>query len=244
MLPRMSLYMLKRISRDLVSLAILFITPLVLITILGLVADEAMNELLGLRQVDVVAVTMILAFQLFAGFYTLELMQQDLLKDRKWRIRSLPIPITHYMYSILIVTVFYGGLQSYALTQYTRIVYDVTWGDQLRLVPAIFLISLFIQSVYLNIALYLKNFKTMERTATGLGLFSMLVGGVWFQMPDQPILNFLGTYGNPFSLAQNILIDGMRSKVSTEGLISTGILVFLILLLNALGFHRGRSVHV
>lgn len=163
MIIRNSLYIFKRIYKEIVTLGILFITPLVLITILAMISDGAIDDIMGIPRVDSVALTMILGFQLFAGFYTLELMNQDLIKVRKWKLMSLPIKINRYMYSIIIVTTLYGGLQSYALTHYTRIVYNVSWGNQLRLVLGIILMSLVMQLIYLNIALFFKTYKSMER---------------------------------------------------------------------------------
>lgn len=240
---KMSFFTLKRILKDIVSLGILFITPMVLITILGMIADGAVNENLGIPQVDAIALNMILAFQLFAGFYTMELMKQDLLEKRKWRMMSLPIPIYRYMQSILLVTIFYGGLQSYLLTHFTRIFYDVNWGNQLQLIFAIFLISIVMQSIYLNIALSFKKYKTMERTALGIAFTSMFFGGVWFQLPDQAILNFLGTYGNPYSLAENVLLDGMRGQFSIEGILSIVFLGSLSLVLIILSSYLGRRAY-
>src|SRR5690554_344634 len=227
MIFQTSKYVLKRVLRDFISIGILFVTPLALITILGLIADGSMDELLGIPMTDSVALSIILAFQLFSGFYTLELIQQDLLKARKWRLMSLPVSLNRYMYSIILVTTTYGGLQSFMISHYTRIVYGVNWGSQLRLLLGIMIISFMIQTLYLNIALFLKDIKTMERTATGIGLLSLLLGGVWFQLPDNSVLNFLGTYGNPYSLAQNILLDGMKAQVTFEGLVSMGICVLL-----------------
>lgn len=243
MILKLSTFVFKRVSKDLISLAILFITPLVLITILGTIADDTMNELMGIPEADVVALTMILAFQLFTGFYTLELMKYDLLKDRKWRMMALPIPMHRYMFSILIVTILYGGLQSYALTHYTSWMYDVTWGEQLRLIAGILVISAAVQTMYLNLALFIKSFKTMERAATSIALGSMLLGEVWFSLPDYGIFNFLGTYGNPFSLGVNILLDGMKGQWTTEGILSGVIFILFSLLMLWVSGLKGRRMY-
>lgn len=237
---KMSFFTLKRISKNLVNLAILFIAPLVLITILGMIAEGGMDENQGIPLVDAVSLQIILTFQLFAGFYTLELMKQDVLEKRKWRMMSLPIPMYRYLHSMLIVTTIYGGIQSFLLTIYTWIVYDVTWGNQLRLILAILLISFFIQSIYLNIALYLRKYKNMERVAVGIALTSMLLGNVMFPLPDGPLFDFMGTYGNPYSLAENLLLDGMRGQFTTEGMLSMGILFSLGILLIISSTYRGR----
>ena len=242
MLLRSSKFILKRVLRDFVSLAILFLMPLALITILGLVSDGAINENLGINMNASVSLSMIIAFQMFAGFYTLELMRADLLRERKWRLKSLPISLHHYVYSIIIVTTIYGGLQSYVLTHYTRIVYGVTWGNQGRLILAILLMSFVIQMIYLNLAVHLKNYKTMERSAITISLVSMFFGGVWFQLPDHGLLNIVGTYGNPYSLAKNILLDGMKSELTTEGMVSVGVFVLLGIILLGISTLQGRRM--
>jgi ABC-2 type transport system permease protein len=237
-----SKFVFKRVVRDMVSLVLLFVTPLVIITILGMISDGAIDEVLGIRRADSVALSMILAFQLFAGFYTLELIKQDLLKARKWKLMSLPIPLNRYMYSIVLVTTIYGGLQSYVITQYTRIVYNVIWGNQLRLIFGILLISFVIQVMYLNLSLFIKNFKVMENTATGIGLLSMVFAGVWFQLPKNSVLNFMRTYGNLYSLARNVLLDGMKSRVTLEGMISIGILILLGVVFLLISEVKGRRM--
>ncbi|MPW25453.1 ABC transporter permease [Alkalibaculum sp. M08DMB] len=242
MILRSSKFVFKRIVRDITSLGILFIMPLVLITILGMISDDALNQNLGIPMVDSVALSIILAFQLFAGFYTLELIKHDLLGARKWRLKSLPIAINRYMFSIILVTTIYGGLQSYVITHYTRIIYGVTWGNQGRLILGIILISFVVQVMYLNLALSLDNYKSMERSATTIALLSMLFGGVWFQLPDNIVLNFMGTYGNPYSLAQNVLLYVMKNQVTYEGMISIGIYVLLAGGLLVLSEFRGRRL--
>lgn len=242
MLLRNSGFVLKRVLREITALGILFITPIVLITILGMISDGAVDEVMGIPRVDSVALSMILAFQLFAGFYTLELINQDLISKRKWKLLSLPIQFNRYMYSIILVTTFYGGLQSYIITHYTRIVYGVTWGNQLRLAISICLVSLVVQLIYLNIALYLKNYKSMERAGTALGLISMGLGGVWFQIPDVPVLKVLTTYGNPYSLAKNILLDGMKNQTSFEGNASIIMLIVIGGLLVLASELKGRRI--
>lgn len=222
-----SKFVFKRVIRDFVALGILFVTPLVLITILGMISDNAVDELLQIRRVDSVALSMILAFQLFSGFYTLELMKQDILETRKWKLRSMPIAINRYMYAFVLVTSLYSGLQSYAISHYTRLVYGVVWGNQLRLILSLLLISGVVQLFYLTLALFMKSYKTMERTATTLAFGSMMFGGVWFQFPDHLVFNFMRTYGNPYSLFQNIILDIMKSQVTSEGVVSV-VIVFLI----------------
>lgn len=242
MIIQISKYIFKRVLRDVVGLGILFFTPLVLITILGMISGNAFDEVLKIRRADSVALSMILAFQLFSGFYTLELMKQDLLESRKWKLKSLPIPLNRYMYSYILVTTLYGGAQSYVISLYTRFVYGVTWGNQGRLMLGILLISFVIQLIYLNIALFMQKYKSMERTATTIALLSMFFGGVWFQLPDQSVLDFMGTYGNPYSLAQNVLLDVMKSQATVEGLLSTIILVALGVLLLLSSELKGRRL--
>ena len=242
MVLKLSTFVFKRISKDLVSLAILFVTPLVLITILGFVADDSFNELLGVPQKDVVALSMIVAFQLFSGYYTLELMKYDLLKERKWRMKSLPINISYYMFSIIIVTILYGGLQSFVLTHYTRILYGVVWGKQLRLIASIIVISTMMQVMYLNISIFIKSSKAMDRVATSIGIGSMLLGGVWFQLPDITILNFIGTYLNPYSLSVNVLLDVMKYQWTFQGSVSLIVLLLVSISLLVASIIKGRKV--
>lgn len=243
MIFKLSTFVFKRIAKDLVSLSILFITPLVLITILGLVADDAINPRYHLPETYLVSLSMILAFQLFTGFYTLELMKEDILGKRKWRMLSLPLPIHQYLYAIILVTSLFSALQGFALAQYTAFVYGVSWGNPVILLAKLALFSTLIQLIYLNLALFLKKYKTMERVATGIGLGSILLGEVWFTFPDFWLFNLLSTYGNPYSLGENIFIDGMRGTFSTTGNLSIIVLLLLLVVLILMSSVRGKQVY-
>ena len=61
-----------------------------LITVLGLVAGNAVDSNTGIPFMDQIAITQIFAFQFFGGTYTLEFMRSDLIKSTKWRMYSLP----------------------------------------------------------------------------------------------------------------------------------------------------------
>lgn len=239
-LLRSSYFMFRRMLRNYVGFAILLLTPIALITLLGFLADDAVNEQLGIFVKAEVAFTIIFAFQLFGGFYTMEYIKEDLLSSSRWRMYSLPIEIQRHAVSILLTSTIFNILQGYVIILYTQLMYSINWGNHFFILITLAAVALFSQLLFMNLVLGVKEYKTADRLGTTYGIAVLVVAGVWFPLPDYPVFNFLATYGNPLSLGENMAYANMAGENLDKGFISIGILLVSSVILFITSSYLGR----
>ncbi|KHF39357.1 ABC transporter permease [Halalkalibacter okhensis] len=240
MILKSSYFMLRRMFRNYVGMAILMLTPIALITVLGLIADNAVNEESGILMKDEVAVTMMFAFLMFGGFYTMEYIKGDLMSSMKWRMYSLPFHAHTHAYSIILTSALFNVFQSFVIVIYTLIFYNVQWGNLGFVLLALIAVSVVIQLVYVNFVLAMKNYKTAERLGTGFGIACLMLAEVWFPLPNSAPFWFVSTYGNPVSLGQNMIYAIMTGENIEKAIISFVILIALSIALACLAAYYGR----
>ncbi|HHT74223.1 MAG TPA: ABC transporter permease [Firmicutes bacterium] len=240
MLLRASNYMFRRLLRGYLGLAILVVLPLALISVIGLVVGDGIDPKLGIPAIDGVAMIIIFAFQLFGGNYTLDFLRSDLFSPRKWRLYSLPYPPFYHALSILISSSLFSALQGFAMVLYTHWVYRVRWGSFLSILVLLVFFSALNQLVYMLIALGVKSDKLGERLGEVYGLGSFALAGIWFQLPNTTVFNFLTKYGNPLSLSRNVMLYIMTGRYGNEALYSLAILLLASVALVWASIYFGR----
>lgn len=240
MIIRSSYFMFRRLFRNYIGMAILLLLPIALITVLGLIADDAVSDTLGIPMKDQVAVTMMLSFLLFGGFFTMEYVRDDLLSSMKWRMYSLPCPTHKHAYSILISCTLFNVLQSFLIVLYTLFVYDVNWGNLGFVLVILIVVSTVCQFIFINFVLGVNNYKTAERLGTGFGLACLMVSEVWFPLPEGAFFQLLSTYSNPFALGQNLIFTTITGEYIDKAIISFIILLVAAVFLAILGAYFGR----
>ncbi|MBD8069374.1 ABC transporter permease [Bacillus sp. PS06] len=240
MILRSSYFMFRRMLRSYVGMAILVLTPLALITVLGFIVDGAMSESQGIPMIDEVVVIMTLTFLMYGGFYTMEYVQGDLMTSMKWRMYSLPYEAHKHAYAILISSTLFNVLQSFVIVIYTIFVYDVHWGNMGLVLLILLVVSIVIQLIYINFVLGVKTYKTAERLGTGFGLLCLALGEVWFPLPEGTFFQFIASYSNPFSLGKNMIFATMTGEHIDKAFISLGILIAWAVGLSILAVYFGR----
>ncbi|MCW3490183.1 ABC transporter permease [Dethiobacter alkaliphilus] len=245
MVLRSSYFVVRRMLRWNVAFAILMGLPIVLITILGIVAGDAIDSNLGVPVMDSIAFTMVLAFQLFGGSYTMELIKQDLFSERKWRMHALPGSIQGYAFSVVVSCTLFSALQGFLLVLFTQWVYGVFWGNLGTIFVMLLGISLLSQLVCLVIVMSVKEYSMAERLSEVYGLGSIAIAGIWFRIPERLLdiwlINFLHSYGNPVSLGMNIVYGFISPAVDVQrAYLSLGILFAAIAVLALVAMYAGR----
>lgn len=239
MILRSSYFMTRRMLRGYFSHLILIGLPLALITVLGLVAGDAVDSNTGIPFITQIAITQVFAFQFFGGTYTLEFMRSDLIESTKWRMYSLPYAPHEHAFSIIIATSIFNMLQGLAMVIFTHFVYDVNWGNIGIVMLTLLAMSILTQVVFLIFILGLKDYKTAERSGTAFGIISIALGRVWFSMPDIGILNFITSYINPFSLAEGATYAVIWGNTG-DALLNIGILLVEAVIMAAIAIYIGR----
>jgi len=235
-----SYFVIRRMLRNYVGMAILLVTPIALITVLGLIADGAMSERYNIPMKDEVVVTMVFAFLMFGGFYTMEYVKGDLMSSMKWRMYSLPQQAHKHAYSILIASALFNVMQSFVVVLYTHFFYDVSWGNLGLVLLILLVVSIVIQFVFINFVLGFKEYKTAERFGTGFGISCIVLAEVWFPLPKGGFFQFLSTYSNPFSLGQNMMFAIMTEENIEKAWISLANLLVIAIVLAISAAYLGR----
>lgn len=239
MILRSSYFMIRRMLRGYLAHVILILLPLALITILGLVAGDAVDSHTNIPFMDMISITQVFAFQFFGGSYTLEFMRSDLIESTKWRMYSLPYSPHEHAFSIIISTSLFNMLQGLVMVVFTHFVYNVNWGNIGIVMITLLALSILSQLVYLNCVLGIKNHKTAERAGIAFGLISITLGGVWFTIPDIGILNFITSYVNPFSLGEGAIYAVILGNMG-DALLYIGILLVEAVIMAAIAIYIGR----
>jgi len=231
--------MIKRMLRGYLGLLILMGTPLALITVLGMVAGNGVDQF-GIPMIDGISLTMILAFQLYGGFNTMEYIREDLTSTKKWRMYSLPYGVHKHAFSIIVSAIFFSAFQGFAMILYTKWMYGVNWGNIGVVIVVLLLMSTLTQLIFFNFVILMKNYKNADRLGTAYGIVSMALAGLWFPMPDTGILNFLSVYGNPLSLGRNVMYAFLRGGGIDRAIISMGILFGVSIVVAIISVFNGR----
>ncbi|TSB45328.1 ABC transporter permease [Alkalicoccobacillus porphyridii] len=203
-----------RISRDYIGLLLLFVLPILLIFVFSLILVDMESE--GVRIIETTAISMVLAFQLFGGSFPMGYIQEDLFSDRKWRLKSLPINTALYAFSVLLAGTIFSILQGMVIVFITHFAFGVDWGSFFWALLVIALLSVISSLVCTICALISPNFKIAERLTEVFGVGSIILAGMFFSLPDNTFFNFMGTYGNPLSLAQTAIFERMNDGNSSE----------------------------
>ncbi|MBD2846078.1 ABC transporter permease [Paenibacillus sp. IB182496] len=236
-------YALLRMARSYLALLLLVGVPLVLIAVIGTVSDYLQIERYGdtsLPGMDYLAVSMVLGFQLFGGAYTMEFFKSDLLDARKWRLHALPLRIDRYGMALLLGSTVFTMLQGLAMAIFTQLMFGVNWGNYAWLVVVLAAVSFLSQLVGLVLILSLRSAKLAERLSEVYGIGSMLLAGFALPMPDTPLFEFFGRYGNPLSLGQNAVFGMLYGNDRLLPLLSVGLLFTASALLLPLAAAAGR----
>ncbi|WP_026477413.1 ABC transporter permease [Alkaliphilus transvaalensis] len=240
MILRSSYFMLKRMLRGYVGLVMLTVLPLALITVLGLIAGNGVDEKLGIPIMDGIAITMVFATQLFGGNYSMEYIISDLLSSNKWRMNSLPYNSSIHAFAIVLSCTIFTALQGLVIVLFTQWVYGVNWGNIGLVIVVLLALSTLSHLAFVVLVLWMKNHKTAGNVSTWLGLISIVLAGVWFPMPETGILSVISTYGNPLSLSQNAVYAIITGDGISRGIVSVVILIASSLLMGIVATYLGR----
>lgn len=227
MIVKSSYYVLRRMLRNYIGMGILLVTPIALITVLGMIAGDGATHI-SPQQTMVraeIAIMMIFNFQVFGGFVMMECMRDDFIGGRKWRIRSLPYHAHLLALSTLLGSVLFNVLQGFVIVIYTHIIFGIQWGNLALVTLALASVSTLSQLIFLNILLGVKKYKTAETLGTSFGLLMLILSEAWFELPQGILFEFLSTYGNLISLGRNILVATMTGENVARAFISFGVLI-------------------
>jgi ABC-2 type transport system permease protein len=202
--------MFLRMVRDLPSMIMLLLVPLLLIPILGSAFSWIPADIPYLRGVSspmaFFASGFLVMFQLFGGNYSLAYVKGALLSPMGWRIRGLPMGPGAVVLGVVGASTLVSLCQGCLVVAVSGLAFGVRWGNLAVLFLVLLGVNLLSQLVYLSLLLGLRD----QSAAVGLGWVyaygSTVLGGLIFPLPvEKPLFGFLASYGGPYSLAQTAL---------------------------------------
>lgn len=230
---------LRRMMRDYIVLILLLIVPLLLLSLFYYLMGNGSGKILF----EETAQRMMLSFQLFAGSIVMSYIYYDLFTEFRIRMFTLPFNKSWYAFSIMMCGVAYSIILGTLLMVYSRLVLDLIFEHWLWMIYHLFLLSMLSSLVSLILMFSVRNFKLAERLTEVYGVGFIVLAGMFFPLPDNAVLNFLGSYGNPLMLsdaAVSALEEGRTSEAWFHSSLLLAAIAILFPLMLALGRRRMR----
>ncbi|WP_020618177.1 hypothetical protein [Paenibacillus daejeonensis] len=229
---------LRRMSRDYLVLLLLLGVPIVLLSLFSYLMGNAMAESGRLLFHDT-AQQMIMSFQLFSGSVVMSYLYYDLFTEKRMRIFTLPFNKSLYAFSIMLCGTVYSLVLGVLLMTYAQLVLGVVWEHWVWMSYNLLLLSVVSSIVSLILMFSVRSFKTAERLTEIYGVGFIVLAGLFFPMPDNAVMNFLGSYGNPLTLSDGA-VTAMANGEAGEAWLQANVLAAASLVLFPLMLLLGR----
>lgn len=224
---------LLRSARDIYGHLILIFLPLLLIAFFSYIYS---NDVFGVGMVDVSQLTrtltigFALTFQIYGSAISFETLGQDFLTPMHDRLLASPIEPQKIVASILVSSVILSFLQTLVIVFFAMIVLNTTFPF-IFFVILVLLLSVIFHQLLGTIILFLsKKIKTATAITTLYGIVAPFLAGLYFPLPNNPIIQFLQNYGTPMSLAQTGIVGIMEGNVQDILIGVIPILIFSVIL--------------
>lgn len=227
-----------RLVRNYIVLILLLLVPVALLTFFsfvlsGMTADD------GTPYSDRNALTLVLVFQLFGGSTVMHYISNDLFAVNRMRIFALPFNRTIYAFSIMMCGTTFSIILGVLLMSYSQFVLGVSWHSWGWLIYLISLMAVLSSIVCVIFTSLVKKFKLAERLSEIYGVGFVLLAGLFFPMPRNGLFDFLGSYGNPLTLAIGAVTERSQGNMK-EAWFQANILVAAIVILFIVMVIAGR----
>lgn len=207
MLLRSVYFTLRRMLRGYMGYVYLIALPLGIITINGLALGDMTDEL-GRRGMDMIAVGVVIGFQLVGGFYSMEMLRGDLFSSAKWRLFSLPYPLHKHVFAILISSTLFCLLNGAFMVLFTLWVFDVAWGNVAWALFVLTLVSLVSQLFFMMAMLGIRKYRSAELIGYAYVFTFLILAGYFFlSVPDIEVVRWINRYINPLSLGETAIVN-------------------------------------
>lgn len=241
MLLRSSYFALRRMLRGYISYVFLIVIPLAIITVNGLAIGDAVIDDQGRTGMDMIAVAIVLCFQLVGGFYTMEYIKSDLFSPIKWRLYSLPYRAHVHAFSILLSSTLFSALNGLIMVLFTHWVYGVHWGNIAWVVLVLVAVTFVSQLVFMVAVLGIRQYKVAELIGYAYVFgFIILAGYFFFPVPDVAIVDFINSYVNPIALGETAIVSMMLGGDPDQVWKSMGLLVAGAVIFSVIATLLGR----
>jgi len=224
-----------RLVRGYIVLLLLFVIPIVLLTVFSFVLGGMAQED-GTPYFNQTAQSMVLVFQLFGGATVMHYINYDLFTVNRLRMNAAPFNRTMYAFSVMMCGTIYSILLGIMLMAYSQFVLGAAWDYWGWLIYMVALMSILSSIVCVILVCCTKRYKLAERLSEVYGIGSVLLAGMLFPMPRNAVFEFLGSYGNPLSLSIRAVAARSQGNVAAAWfhanlLLAAIVFLFIVMLL-------------
>lgn len=199
-------FTIKRFSKNWIVLLLLFVVPIVLITVFGMSLNGVTNEH-GEAVIHKTLISLTLVFQLFGGSMAMSYVYYELFTEHRFRLLTLPLSLTLYAFSLISISTVFSIVLGAALVLYSLFVFDVAWGNFLWILLVITCMATLSSIICLIFTFSVKNFKIAERLSEIYGIGAVALAGLFFPLPDLAVIQWVNDYLNPLTLAQAAVFE-------------------------------------
>jgi len=183
------------------------------------------------------AVIFMVMFQFMGGNVLLDYIHPDFRGDRRWRMFSMPVRTNDFVFGVLSACFLYCVLQGAVVIGISAIFLDAYWGNPWVLIATLFACAGLSQLIWMLLFLMFPKKGTVEVIGQciiwGMMLLSGYIGivsGGNAPQINNPVSDFLSSYGTPVSLARRAITNsGFIGNDINDALLSLGILYALLI---------------
>ena len=235
----------RRITRDKLGILIFTVIPIVITAILSYIYTNNTDESVIVNGYNMItthiSIGMLLLFQLNGGLYVLHYLNNDFVKDMKWRLKSTPAPTHILAFAALASCAVFMIIQGILVVGFTSLFMEAYWGNYIVTMVVIILVAIF--SVLLNVMIFflVKKVSLTETLSWVSAWLMAALGGLMFDLPQNTFFLFMREYGSPFALGQTaIKASGFLAPSTSDIIIGIVGLVVIIAVLGLIVIRLGR----
>lgn len=223
-----------RSSRDIFGHIILILLPILLIAFFNYVYSSEFFDLgptLDMSQLlTVLTIGFALLFQIYGSGLSFETLGSDFLTPMHDRILATPVNPRKIVLSVMFTGTLVSFLQTLAVVLFSMIVLHARF-DHIILVLLVLLISVIFNQLLGTVILFsTKKVSTANIITTLYGIIAPFTVGLYYPLPDNPLLNFMKDYGTPMGLAQKAIFGVINQNLLNVLLGLVPLLVMIMIL--------------
>lgn len=226
----------KKNSKDLLAHLILVFTPITLISVFYMLYSnqgvDLKNDYVSNLNV-VLTIGFALIFQIYGSAHSFETLGQEFLTPHRNRLLATPTEPQRIITSVLVSSVLISFIQTCVVLLFSFLFLKTSYHPVLGVLFILLLSVILNQLLGTVILLYTKNVKSASAVTTLYGIVAPMIMGLYFPLPNHPVIRFFKSYGTPMSLAQTASLGFIENDVQAIliGLIPMVIICLVLYLL-------------
>ena len=230
-----------RIIKDYIGHIILIGLPVVLISLMVMINQEASEAPNVSEMALFIGIIYIIMFQGFGAAYTFEGIEFDFFKPFKDRLKAAPVNPMMFVFMNILFSILISFMQSLFLLVFVVTVYGSVISNVIGVLFVLFLGVLLAQLLAAVCVLVFKKASKAQAFITLYIIASMVVAGFFFPLPKSSLTVFLSKYSSPLAWT-HYAVYGFLNDRFNEALFGISLLLGVIIILSFLTYRLSKKV--